>query len=496
MAKKILLIASIIVGTLIAEAQHIDVVTLDTTATELTIPPCQSITPFTGKGFNNLRKITFNNIDYLPPCSFHGLPNLEEIVFSGDNLVISGAQFFDLPKLKKVVFNGNSFLMNGSVMVGRSPNFESFEINGLVTLSEIVDPVDCPLFKDYSGDFVMLYNGNSSLINQVSLSEVAENKKYVDDFNQQLKRLTEIYEDHENNLEISRNFMYFHPQIIRIANAMNVDTVAYVAAHAKAHNNPYFWTKLETLQHSPAYAPDSVDIDFTYQSASAACLVETREYFNLDSIAGNGDDISRITNLTYWIHDVVRHDGRSFNPGGPKSLKNLVDSCRQNDRGVNCRMMAIMLTEALLAEGIPARYLTCEPKDFDSDPDCHVICVAWSDSLNKWVWADPTFAAFVTDENGLMLHPGEVRERLINDKPLFINEDANWNHQSIQTKENYLDYYMAKNLYYITAITANRQAPENDTICSTYVTLSPVDSNFTNSQIVTTDYDTFWQAPK
>ncbi|MCM1075809.1 MAG: hypothetical protein NC411_00425 [Bacteroides sp.] len=154
-----------------------------------------------------------------------------------------------------------------------------------------------------------------------------------------------------------------------------------------------------------------------------------------------------------------------------------------------------MLTEALLAEGIPARYITCQPKAYDTDPDCHVICVAWSDTLNKWVWADPTFAAFVRDENGLMLHPGEVRQRLIANQPLILNEDANWNHESQQTKENYLDYYMAKNLYYISAITFNRQAPEGDTTQSTHVTLSPIDSDFTSAHIITSDYDKFWQTP-
>ncbi len=107
-------------------------------------------------------------------------------------------------------------------------------------------------------------------------------------------------------------------------------------------------------------------------------------------------------------------------------------------------MMAIMLTEALLAEGIPARYLTCQSKDYDTDSDCHVICVAWSESLNKWVWADPTFAAFVTDKNGLMLHPGEVRQHLMDNEQLLLNEDANWNHEELLSKEDYLDYYMAK----------------------------------------------------
>ena len=40
-----------------------------------------------------------------------------------------------------------------------------------------------------------------------------------------------------------------------------------------------------------------------------------------------------------------------------------------------------------------------------------------------------------------------MRERLISNKPLILNPEANWNHKESQTKEHYLDYYMSKNLY-------------------------------------------------
>ena len=32
--------------------------------------------------------------------------------------------------------------------------------------------------------------------------------------------------------------------------------------------------------------------------------------------------------------------------------------------------------------------------------DCHVINVVYSATLDKWVWVDPTFDAYVVDENG------------------------------------------------------------------------------------------------
>ena len=101
-------------------------------------------------------------------------------------------------------------------------------------------------------------------------------------------------------------------------------------------------------------------------------------------------------------------------------------------------MVAQMLTEVYLAMGFKARFVTCLPKDYVSD--CHVITTVYSNTLNKWLWVDPTFDAYVMDENGTMLSIAEVRERLREDKPLQLNDYANWNHKSKQTKEYYIDH--------------------------------------------------------
>ena len=72
----------------------------------------------------------------------------------------------------------------------------------------------------------------------------------------------------------------------------------------------------------------------------------------------------------------------------------------------------------------------------------------YSDSLQKWLWIDPSFNAYVKDENDNMLSIKEVRERLIDDRTLVLNKDANHNNENKTTKEWYLDSYMAKNLYW------------------------------------------------
>ncbi|WP_370799601.1 hypothetical protein [Xylanibacter rarus] len=44
---------------------------------------------------------------------------------------------------------------------------------------------------------------------------------------------------------------------------------------------------------------------FRYAEPSDRMLRMTRKKFNLDKIAGKGDDISRIKNLLYWVHDNI-----------------------------------------------------------------------------------------------------------------------------------------------------------------------------------------------
>jgi hypothetical protein len=186
---------------------------------------------------------------------------------------------------------------------------------------------------------------------------------------------------------------------------------------------------------------------FSYQRQDEPDLATFRKRYKLDSVSGNGDEISKIKNLLTWVHNMVRHDGSSNNPN-VKNGTALIEVCKKEDRGVNCRMLATILKDAYQAEGFPSRAVTCLPKD-TADFDCHVINMVWSYTLNKWLWMDPTNNAYISDDKGNLLSIQEVRARLIEQKPLVVNPDANWNNKSKVIKEEYLDQYMAKNLFWI-----------------------------------------------
>jgi hypothetical protein len=204
---------------------------------------------------------------------------------------------------------------------------------------------------------------------------------------------------------------------------------------------------LEKLKNAKGYNYSDIRAipAFTYLSKEDSNLVRLRLLYKLDSIAGKANEISRILNILHWVHYEAWHDGEAPTP----ALKNAMDLIAYNkreSRGMNCRMMATILNECYLSLGIRSRLVTCMPKELKFD-ECHVINTVYSNDLKIWIWVDPTFDAYVMNEKGELLGLREVRERLINEEPLILNPEANWNRLQSETRDEYLKKYMAKNLY-------------------------------------------------
>jgi hypothetical protein len=237
---------------------------------------------------------------------------------------------------------------------------------------------------------------------------------------------------------------------------------------------------------------------FDYEPASNKRLQDVKILFKLDSIAGQGDEISKIINLMTWVHNAIVHDGNNYALCEFDAI-DFYNYHKSTGNGINCRGLAMTLNECYLAMGFKSRYVTCMPKN-EKDPDCHVINCIYSNTLQKWLWIDPTFNAYVKDENGNLLSIEEVRERLITDKPLVLNSDANWNNQTPQTKEKYLDGYMAKNLYRLECMLVSKFNAESRyrNNQETYISLGPTgyeSANKNDRQIIVHDPEYFWQKP-
>ncbi len=477
-----------------------DSLCFDSEAEELNFPDLGAFVCLGDYNFPNVRRVTLGNVDYMPGGAFVGMPNLEEVIIDGFCGHIDGTFVIGCPKLKRIVFNGPMSGTGGPGFATNCPNLEVVEFNG------VVGKFDMSLFDNnfkeklhnFTNNAAFLSVYNDSLTPKAQIEQLVGNPCLLNDLDVIARWQCDVL---NSPVTCWRRAAYSEAKVLLPV----LQQVGSKEAPALKDAMEYAWslgdevkTNLEILKESPAYASDSVGKpQFAYVLPTDSLLTAARLYFNLDSIAGSGDDVSRIKNLLYWVHDNIRYDGSNGFPSGSWNLKNFYNYSRRDSCGYNCRALAISLTEALLAEGIPARYLTCQSKAWDTDEDCHVICVAWSKSLGKWIWLDPTFAATVTDENGLLLHPGEVRYRLQHDMPLILNEDANWNNLYKETKESYLEDYMAKNLYILSANLLNQSEPEgkSDHLQGYTAALVPQGSNYKNSYYIFTDEDWFWQSP-
>lgn len=256
------------------------------------------------------------------------------------------------------------------------------------------------------------------------------------------------------------------------------------------------YDKLYILQKSGSYKQENTDSlpIFNYLSVENKNLKNVRKYFNLDSIAGKGDEITRIINLMFFVNKNIKYDGSNWALCEFDAI-DLYNYYKTTGKGINCRHKAMVLNEMYLAMGFKSRYVTCMPKD-PNDPDCHVINSVYSETMKKWLWMDASHGIYVTDENNNLLSISEVRDRLKNGKPLKLNKEAT------QTKAWYLDYYMAKNLYWLqcpTVFRFNTESRYRDDDLQ-YISLVPVGygegNPYLKGNVITHNPDYFWQIPK
>ncbi|MGE0568798.1 MAG: transglutaminase domain-containing protein [Bacteroidia bacterium] len=330
--------------------------------------------------------------------------------------------------------------------------FESFSQTDFNKYANIQDSLsvkayevrDNKKFEKILSDFMLRYN-------KLPDSTKKQNKNYVSGM---YYNLTCLYSLQSNKPSAITNFnnaiKYGYRDYYHILEDTDLDNIRNEEGYKKIVSGlKKTCDYLYILRHAEKYnSSDKREVPkFTYQSANDPNLVALKKAFNLDSIAGTGNEISQILNLLHWIHNLVPHDGSHENPV-VKNAMNMIAVCKKDNRGLNCRGMATVLNECYLALGFKSRFLTCLPKDsLGIDDDCHVINMVYSSTHKKWLWIDPTFDAYVMNENGELLSIEEVRDRVINNKPLILNPDANWNHKSSQSKEHYLLNYMAKNMY-------------------------------------------------
>jgi hypothetical protein len=208
--------------------------------------------------------------------------------------------------------------------------------------------------------------------------------------------------------------------------------------------------------------------DFTYQSDKSIECQNLRHKYNLDSIAGIGDEFDKQIELLKWVNQSFRHNGKEPLPS-KISADSLVILGQNN--GLNCGGLAIILNSAYLSVGYKSRFITCLNNDSTFN-DPHTLTIVFSNHYRKWIMVDPTYCAYFIDEQGIPLSIEEIRYRLANGQKVILNNEFNLN--SVSTSANKTnDYcsYITRNMFRFISPIHNRL--DYDLDCLEYVHLIP-----------------------
>ncbi len=135
---------------------------------------------------------------------------------------------------------------------------------------------------------------------------------------------------------------------------------------------------------------------------------------------------------------------------------------------MNCASLSRVLTDCLRSYNIPAYAMglfPCSPYDTDN----HVVCQAYSKSLNKWVMLDPTTNSYFLDENDIPLDTFELRQRLAARKSVKMSKQVRYKNSLFLTPKwkRCQIKYIAKDLFYFRINIATRKTENFKYICPT-----------------------------
>jgi hypothetical protein len=255
---------------------------------------------------------------------------------------------------------------------------------------------------------------------------------------------------------------------------------------------------------------DSTVVLFNYADSSDENLRRLKETYNLETVAGEGSEIDQIINLTRWVFKLTGH---ANNPKFPKEINafTVIHLATVDNKTINCYLKTVVLNEVFLSMGFASRQTHLLPHSHEKD-ESHYITSVYSRTLGKWLWMDPDFGFYLTDEAGNILGYPEIRKRLISGDPL-LEQDLQTDQGGLsKTWERFIswveaaDYqwYLSKNIFKVrcqqTSMFNQRSKPEKvyfELIPDGYreELLNTSELTKRGKVIYISDKQLFWQAP-
>ena len=252
---------------------------------------------------------------------------------------------------------------------------------------------------------------------------------------------------------------------------------------------------IRSLKKSGPYVQDT--LTFHIQSVpDSAKAAEIREYFQLDTLYdASASTWDKTLAIAQFVARNIPHANQQSQPRSRNAI-DLWEFTRTVEPGFNCRLHSILTFELLTSVGIEATYVTCLPKR--DDGDCHVVNQVWIPELEKWVMIDSDSGGYcATDGNGNLLSLKEIRERYISGETIVYHPGFSAAQESTGS-DHYR--YMAKNTYWFSAwedIHFGQEAGNGQG--ARYFNLVPKGYkpfHYDEGDLLTSDADQFWAAPK
>ncbi len=255
--------------------------------------------------------------------------------------------------------------------------------------------------------------------------------------------------------------------------------------------------RVDRLRSAGPYAQDTVVLRMA-SVPDPARSAEIREYFQLDTLfAADAPTWDKALAVARFVATNIPHNNQRIQPEKRNAIA-LWEYTKNVEPAFNCRLHSIMLYEMLSSIGLEARFITCMPMD-SNDTDCHVVNHVWLPELGKWAMLDSDMGGnYATGEDGTPLSLPEIRERYIQEKPV-------WYHPAFcpdgdKNPETFYYAYMAKNVYWFSCWETLHydQEPGDGRDRGRYVHLVPTGFEpfgASSGEIITSYASRFWAAP-
>jgi hypothetical protein len=184
--------------------------------------------------------------------------------------------------------------------------------------------------------------------------------------------------------------------------------------------------------------------------------------YRLHEIAGKGTTFVKALRIMDWITENTFYCGHSA-LGGSSSLTILDYSFGKGfDGAINCENKVILLSDCLLAVNIFAHPVVLESYDVNRETDkidnihCHVVVHVFLEEEERWIMLDPSFNAYITDHDGMVLNIFDMKKRLSLSEKIYLGQYSLNGHGDV-FRDNYLQQFIIDMAFRINVHDGNSQ---------------------------------------